>query len=86
MYKNYKKPFSVMHWNCNSFRNKKDLLIFELETQDPDIVLLNEIKLKESQAVSLLNVPGYRSIFKCRNSSRGGVAIRQNTLFTILFV
>ena len=68
-------PFSIFHWNCNSFRNKKNLLMFELQSHEPDIVLLNEIKLSQTQANDLLNLPGYSNVHKCRNSHGGGVAI-----------
>ena len=80
-------PLSIFHWNWNSFRNKKYLFVLELQTHEPDIVLLNEIKLSQSQANELLNLPGYSSVYKCRNSYGGGVAIliKNSLKFTQIF-
>ncbi|RNA21231.1 RNA-directed DNA polymerase from mobile element jockey-like, partial [Brachionus plicatilis] len=74
--KNLKTPvLKIVHWNCNSLSNKKELLELLIIKHQPDIVMLNEIKLDKQKANSLLNIRDYLSINKCRNSRGGGVAI-----------
>ncbi|RMZ94334.1 RNA-directed DNA polymerase from mobile element jockey-like, partial [Brachionus plicatilis] len=69
-------PFlKIFHWNCNYFLNKKEVLELEIQKLQPDIILLNEIKLDENRANYYLNFPAYVSIHRCRNIRGGGVAI-----------
>ncbi|RNA18470.1 RNA-directed DNA polymerase from mobile element jockey-like [Brachionus plicatilis] len=74
--KNLKTPvLKIVHWNCNSLSNKKELLELLINKYQPDIVMLNEIKLDKQKANSLLNIRDYLSIHKFRISRGGGVAI-----------
>ena len=73
--KNLKTSLKVIHWNCNSLNNKKELLESFLQKHQPDVLLLNETKLDSLRAYFFLTFKGYTSIHKCRNSRGGGVAI-----------
>jgi exonuclease III len=73
-----KKTLKIIHWNCNSIRNK----IYEFEnfinTENIDIILLNETKINDLNANLLFNkLINYKYIHKQRNGKNGagGVAI-----------
>jgi exonuclease III len=72
----------IVHWNCNSIKNKKELLGKYLYRYEPHVVSLNEIKLDIYEANLLLRFDEYHSVVKCRNHSGtrgGGVAILVRT-------
>jgi hypothetical protein len=79
----------IVHWNCNSIGNKKELLGEYLHRYKPHIVSLNETKLDVYEANLVLRFTGYESIIKSRShavSSGGGVAIlvRSNIEYSIV--
>ncbi len=75
----YIKQLRVVHWNCCKLNQLRH---FELEnfinTFNPDIISLQEIKLSEENARLLLNFHGYTLHVKSRNinpDQGGGVAL-----------
>jgi exonuclease III len=77
--KNYNsRNLKIVHWNCNSIKNKIELLGEYLLKYKPHIISLNEIKLSTYEANHLLRFCGYSSLAKCRKDDKakgGGVAI-----------
>ena len=51
----------VVHWNCNSIKNKINEFLVFIQLHKPDIVSLNEIKCCETWANETLNINGYHS-------------------------
>ena len=79
--KNYRRkiPFKnaklkIISWSCNSLDGKIENLKPFLESEKPDIMVLNEIKL-ENPANNISYIKGYSMVFKCRNSFGGGAAL-----------
>ena len=66
---------SIAHWNCNSIRNKIEIVKHYLNTNPIDVLCINEIKLPTVEANSILRIKEYCCYFKCRNNYGGGVAI-----------
>ena len=75
------EKLAIYHFNCNSFRNKKEELELFLGNIKPDILSLNELKMSQCEANYMLDFTGYYSFFKVRNESKsnpekgGGVAL-----------
>ncbi|RNA02669.1 RNA-directed DNA polymerase from mobile element jockey-like [Brachionus plicatilis] len=66
------QELKVIQWNCNRLLSKFDLFLHFLSLQNPDIVLLNELKMTEIECNYYSNIIGYESIFKPRPMSRPG--------------
>ena len=69
--------FKIMHWNCNSIRNKIHEFENFINTKNIDIILLNETKINDLNANFLFNkLINYKYIHKQRNEKNGagGVA------------
>ena len=49
----------ILHWNANSIKSKIDNLTTYILENEPDIILINEIKCNQTQALSLLNLEAY---------------------------
>ena len=65
--------FSIVHWNCNSIKNKIELLKFFLSNNKPDVVFLNEIKCNKVTCNLLFNeIKNYKCIYKYREKNNGG--------------
>ena len=62
----------IIHWNCNSVKNKIDELKQFLFINKPNIMSLNEIKCNEYEANEFLNINGYNNIYKVRAGKYGG--------------
>lgn len=78
----------VLQWNI---RGMNDLNKFDsiLETLDHchfpiDVVVIGETWVKEENT-TLYDIPGFNSVFSCRNSSNGGLAVyvKSNLSFTV---
>ena len=74
---NPKSTFSIIHWNCNGMKssNKIEELKHYLSAEQPEVLMLNEIKCSSEQSNLCLNFKGYKVYSKPRNSFGGGVAI-----------
>ena len=66
------QELKVIQWNCNRLPCKFDLFLHFLSLQNPDIVLLNELKMTEVECNYYSNIIGYESIFKARPTSKSG--------------
>ena len=66
--------FKIIHWNCNSVKNKASELKQFLIINKPDLLSLNEIKCDKYWANVTLNIENYNLVYKCRNNKGGGVA------------
>lgn len=77
------KALTISTWNANGIRNKLGELSNFLAKQKIDIMLINEIKIKETDQ---LKIRHYTTIKKCRHNAAGGVAIliRQNIPHSII--
>jgi exonuclease III len=64
--------YNIFHWNCFSFKNKIQNFLFFLETFSPDIVMLNETKLSETEMRKLLDNRNYKLLTKERANTKGG--------------
>ena len=74
----YYTQLKLIHWNCFSFRNKRQEFDLFLQREIPEIVVLNELKLLPEEANHYLSFSGYASMFKQRSKNPkrgGGVAI-----------
>ena len=65
----------IMHWNCNSIKDKVEGLSRLLKKEKPDVFSLNEIKCNENEANDKLRFDKYIPYFKFRTNKGGGVAI-----------
>lgn len=65
------KSFTICHWNCNKFteKRKEELSLF-LANNKPDVLSLNEIKLDKNLGIQRLNFAGYHTIFRPRKSKK----------------
>ena len=72
---NTEESIKVIHWNCNSIKNKINEFLIFIQLNKPDLISLNETKCCETWANELLCISGYNSAYKCRNINGGGVAI-----------
>lgn len=75
MNNNKNKQFKIAHWNCTYSRNKISLIEQFLNKNNPDILMLNEIKCNKAQADMFPNFDGYINVNECRNEYGGGVAM-----------
>ncbi|CAF0903604.1 unnamed protein product, partial [Brachionus calyciflorus] len=66
---------TIVQWNCNGFIPKLDLFKHFLSRLNPDIVLLNELKVDEIRDNFFVNFTNYSKISKPRNNFGGGEAI-----------
>jgi exonuclease III len=68
------KELRIIAWNCLSFPKRKVEFLNFISTQNyPDIIILNETKVKQIEGEKILKVPGYITLLKSRNNSnRGG--------------
>ena len=80
--KNYRRklPFKnaklkIISWNCKSLEGKIETFKLFLESEKPDIMALNKIKLDKPAANKISYVKGYSMVFKCGNSFGGGVEL-----------
>ena len=71
--------FKIVHWNANSINNKKlEFQKYILQEIEPEIVSLNETKVSEFRAKTVLDFQGYNLINKSRHENKngaGGVAL-----------
>jgi hypothetical protein len=84
--KNHTQNLKVLHWNCNSIKNKFKYLEQYLHENKIDIVSINELKCDDELWNDIYNLPTYKKVNKCRNNSGGGVAllIKNNIEFEIV--
>ena len=69
-----KNEFCIAHWNANGLKNNLTEVAYFLEAHKIDIMLINEVKLKEK---TKCKIPGYQCFRRDRpgNTAGGGVAI-----------
>jgi exonuclease III len=76
------KAYEDIHWNANSLNNKmQEFNSFILQKEEPDIVSINETKMSDFRANTILNFNNYNVIHKARYENKngaGGVAILIN--------
>ena len=70
----YSTQLKLIHWNCFSLRNKREEFDLFLRRENPEIDVLNKLKLLPEEANHYLSFSGYASISKLRvkNPRRGG--------------
>ncbi|RNA21144.1 hypothetical protein BpHYR1_041391, partial [Brachionus plicatilis] len=68
----------IIQWNCNNLVSKLELFKNFLDTYDPDIVLLCELKVDELRDNFFINFSNFYKVSKPRNNFGGGVAILIN--------
>jgi hypothetical protein len=67
-----KNSFDLIHWNCNSLKNKiEEFKLFCLKF-NPQIISLNETKMSEFNASYILNIDNYITIHKARSNDKNG--------------
>jgi hypothetical protein len=57
--KNQKTNLKIIHWNCNSIKDKIDTLKAFLQDEKPDLMSLNEIKCNETEANNIFYIDNY---------------------------
>lgn len=71
--KSIKNSLKIVHWNCNAIMNKIEDLITFINSVNPDIICLNEIKCSINQGYEAFNkISNYKYILKTRDSNKGG--------------
>lgn len=72
------KQIKIIHWNADGYTNKTEEIQLILMDHQPDILLLNETKLRENQAIKHR---GYR-VASCdgENGQRGVAALIKRSL------
>lgn len=84
---NSPKQFRILQWNVRGLNdlNKFDEVLEFLDSLrvQIDVIVLGETWLKNDNC-SLINIHGFRSVFSCRESSSGGLAVfvRSSIMFT----
>ncbi|RNA36709.1 hypothetical protein BpHYR1_011360 [Brachionus plicatilis] len=68
----------IIQWNCNNLVSKLELFKNFLDTYDPDIVLLCELKVDELRDNFYINFSNFYKVSKPRINFGGGVAILIN--------
>ena len=77
-----KHAFKIYSANANSIKNKLDSLRFIISTINPDVIAIQETKLKRKTQVSL---PGFKCFPTLRGDNGGGVLIAcRNTFKPVL--
>ena len=66
------RTFKVYSANANSIKNKLDSLKFNILTLDPDVIIIQESKLKRK---SQFDLPGFECFPTIRGDSGGGILI-----------
>lgn len=69
-------PMKIIHINARSLRNKRNELLFILEKEDPDVIIITEHWLNEIESLNF-EIDNYiiASISSRKNSRGGGVLI-----------
>jgi len=75
-----------MLWNANKIENKIDEVYLSLDTNNIDILAINETKLDSVGENFICNHPAYTNHFKSRNKFGGGIGfiIRKNLEFEVI--
>lgn len=80
------KEFKILHQNIRSVRANFDCFLVQLEAEKiiPDIIVLTEIWIKESES-HLYEIPNYNSFIKTNENYRaGGVKVFIKTNVEVL--
>ena len=80
------KLLKIIAWICLSFPSRKAEFNNFISHHNPDIIILNETKVKQVEGEKLLKLPGYITFLKSRNDSNrgGGCALLIRKIFNLL--